>query len=93
MMRVICFLLGLVMSLASLTGYAEGDQRIAVLELANPAGLAEQEVRYLSDLLRRGVTAHAADRNAHRALIDRDSPIKLGALAPSLNHYILETSP
>jgi TolB-like protein len=48
------------MSLSSLTVYAEGDQRIAVLELANPAGLARQEVQYLSDLLRRLASSELA---------------------------------
>lgn len=43
------------MLIGSMTSHAQdkSEQRIAVLELSNPAGLSEQEVNYLSDLMRR----------------------------------------
>ena len=38
----------------------KSDQRIAVLELDNPAGLSKQEVNYLSDLMRRLASSELA---------------------------------
>ena len=47
--------------LLSLGGHAHAKtQRIAVLELSNPAGLTKQEVTYLSDLLRRLASSELA---------------------------------
>ena len=60
LMRCMCLLLGLVLFLTSFKAYGEGDQRIAVLELSNPAGLEKQEVLYLSDLLRRLTSSELA---------------------------------
>ena len=38
----------------------KSDKRIAVLKLSNPAGLSEQEVNYLSDLMRRLASSELA---------------------------------
>ena len=40
----------------------KGELRIAVLELSNPAGLSQQEVTYLSDLMRRLAASELAQR-------------------------------
>lgn len=53
-------LVSLALSVSWDKAYAEVDQRIAVLELSNPARLEKQEVQYLSDLLRRLASSELA---------------------------------